>query len=710
MSRTGGQFKELVELIELQLEERISPQQFGRLESLVRADIANRRFYREYLDLHGMLHWDTAISEDSSCDPIEPSLATVETFASDSHARKSGRSFVSMASICVIVLVGAIAIVMNGNTEPDDEKIVRLPIDSVDTPDGGDDSHDILPRPRPETTPLRPVNLEPGREIVVERGADTDGIRVQDDQRDVSVEPVVVQTDRNSSGLFVAFINDQIRKGWVENQVEPSPKADDAEWIRRVFLDIVGHIPEPDQVRRFLADTSTGKREALVDELLDDEDFIRNSTTVWTNLLIGRSNPRNVNRAALQKYLREAFAENRGWDGIVRDFVAAEGSNSENGAVNFLLAHLNNQAVPATAITSKLFLGLQVQCTQCHDHPFNDKSQEEFWAFNSCFKQIEVRREPREDDPKTLDVHLLQIPFGGATFYENREGLMRAALPRFEDQRIGEDENVRRREKLAELMTTGARTQVADAYVNRVWEHFFGVAFTPAVDDMGPHAAVSHPELLDGISRAFVRSGYDTRRLIRWICTSEAYGLTSRQTEGNVVDRPADGETPLFSRVYVKPMSVEQLFDSLLIATQAREVFGSDWNAVERRRQQWLQQFVMAWGTDENDEANLFDGTIPQALMLMNSELIQLALDSQRGTYLDRVVRRRGTEQDKIEAIALATLSRPANSNEVAAVRRLIRDDIGRLPRGSDPNSAVRSSLQDLMWACLNSNEFILIH
>ena len=229
---------------------------------------------------------------------------------------------------------------------------------------------------------------------------------------------------------------------------------------------------------------------------------------------------------------------------------------------------------------------------------------------------------------------------------------------------------------------------------------------------MGPHVAVSHPELLDELTRQFVRSGYDTKQLVRWICNSEAYSLTSRfnSDETNVGDDPALGNEPLFSRVYVKQMTVEQLFDSLLVATQAQEVFGSTWEAVAERRQQWLQQFVMAWNTDENDEADLFDGTIPQALMMMNGELIDLALASDRGTLLSKVARSSASEKEKIDTIALAALSRLPSRQETAAVRKLIRDSVSSSARPADQQLAMRSGLQDLFWACLNSNEFILIH
>ncbi len=149
-----------------------------------------------------------------------------------------------------------------------------------------------------------------------------------------------------SAQELIAFVNTEIRKGWEANAIAPSEVADDAEWLRRVYLDIVGHIPDSDEVVRFLGDKDKAKRAKLIDELLDTPAFVRNQTVIWTNLLIGRRTPDRVSRRGLEKFLRESFAKNKGWDKIVADLLSAEGHFEENGAANFLLAHLNDGAVP----------------------------------------------------------------------------------------------------------------------------------------------------------------------------------------------------------------------------------------------------------------------------------------------------------------------------------------------------------------------------
>lgn len=708
MEDNSGLFK----LLELLLENRISPGEFEHLEAMIRDDASARKLYLQYIDLHGMLHYDTAAphlpTKAASAVDVASDDATIELVRPDIRQpqRRQAASVVPTIVSCLVL----VALIGYFSFTGSDESQTR---DIVEQPASGPDS---IVRTSPETSPLdrRPLGpfelpertvREPqnqadfnGRTIEVVYNA-WDGSPVPDPGQ---VEATAQQVGHSNADI-VAFVNSRIRSAWEDNEVMPSPRSEDSEWLRRTYLDIVGHIPSAEEARAFLASRNPDKRQNLVESLLDDEDYVRNWTTVWTNLLIGRSNPREVDRPALKKFLRESFAGNRGWDDVVEEFIAAQGNHQENGATNFLLAHVNNQALPATATVARLFLGQQLQCLQCHNHPFNDWQQEKFWGFHGFFSQMEVV----SDRSKTSLIDRGSIP--EAIYYERRNGLLRATYPEFNGRRFRPEdvtETTRLRQELAGLMTSGESTDVARAFVNRMWQHFFGAAFTPVVDDMGPHAVPSHPELLEGLSRSFVRSGYDVKQLIRWITSSEAYHLSSRFSETNEIDDPASGQMPLFSRVYVKSMSVEQTFDSLMVATRAGDALGSDWDAVDRERQRIQKQFVMQWETEDNDEANLFDGSVPQALMMMNSPLIQTALDSSRGTYIGRVLRSDGSEVEKIEAVAMAALSRQPSPNEIAAVRELAR--AGERHRNFENGFSTR--LEDLFWAYLNSSEFILIH
>src|SRR5262245_29201804 len=258
-------------------------------------------------------------------------------------------------------------------------------------------------------------------------------------------------------------------------------------------------------VQKFVADKDKAKRAKLIDKLLDeDPGYVRNFTTIWTNNLIGRAPPPNnsgVKRGPLQKFLRDSFGKNRGWNEIIGDLLTAEGDNGKNGATNYLLSHLNDGAVPATAISARLFLGTQVQCTQCHNHPFNEWKQNAFWELNTFFRG--TRRDAvRRYNEKTgrMDVDHLVLAasdVGGGVFYERRNGVMEVAYPKYDGVEVSPEAGTNRRRELSRLILKGERTLPSDAIVNRMWGHFFGYGFTKPVDDMGPHNPPSHPALLE---------------------------------------------------------------------------------------------------------------------------------------------------------------------------------------------------------------------
>lgn len=518
-----------------------------------------------------------------------------------------------------------------------------------------------------------------------------------------------------SSDVLISFINEQIRQGWTDNEIEASEVAGDGEWVRRVYLDIVGHVPPMEEVEKFLADKDKAKRSKLIDTLLDDPGYVRHWTNVWANLMIGQDTPRRVSRKGMEKFLREAFTKNRPWNDVVMDIVSAEGHFEENGAVNFLLAQMvmPDDGVLATAKTTRLFLGMQVQCTQCHNHPFNDWQQRQFWEFNNFFRQLQ-REDHRKYDAKAgrmVDDYSELIRRDGVSdhvTYEKRNGLIEAAYPRYFgkdliDEVAQKDKDgwdVNRREVLAKLMIDGEKPLAALAMVNRMWSQFFGYGITKPVDDMGPHNPPSHPELLDRLGNEFVKSRYDVKQLIRWICNSEAYNLTSQASKVNEEkDNPAAGTTAMFSHVYLKSMSAEQLYDSLIVATNAHKSGRSSWEQAEDKKRVWLRQFVVAFGTDEGDESTTFNGSIPQALMMMNGDLVKDAISAQKGSFLNTILAEAPKDTDRIRRLYLTALGRAPSPKEAKGAQDLLRVNPDKL-----------AAYQDMFWALLNSNEFIFIH
>jgi hypothetical protein len=515
-----------------------------------------------------------------------------------------------------------------------------------------------------------------------------------------------------SSDPLIAFIDEQIRTGWQDNEVQPSQHATDAEWLRRVYLDLVGHIPAPEVVNAFVADKDEAKRSKVIDQLLDDPDYVRNFTTVWANLLLGRNTPDRTSRPGLEKFLRESFARNRPWNDIVFDLLTATGHFEENGAVNFLLGQLDGNpnredyTVEATAKATRLFLAMQVQCTQCHNHPFNDWQQAQFWQFDSFFKQI-VRNNVQKYDPtsgRMVDDYseLLPRDFDGPVYYETRAAEMKVAYPEYFGTEVGFGTEVDRRAEFAKLVCRDdPNKQLARAMVNRTWGHFFGYGFTRPLDDMGPHNAPSHPDLLERLTDEVVKSGYDLKQLARWICNTEAYNLTSQYNETNDIDCPADGEVPLFSHMYVKTMTAEQLYDSLLVATSAHKAGQSGYEQAQAQRDRWMRDFLVIFGGNEDEEPTLFSGSIPQALMMMNGELVQKAVSTDKGSYLNTVLSdaRLRNDNARLQQLYVSAFGRLPDRRETGALTQYI---------ASRPDKV--AAYQDVYWSLLNSNEFIVNH
>ena len=531
----------------------------------------------------------------------------------------------------------------------------------------------------------------------------------------------------DSDSTVIDRINVLIRAGWENNDVKPSDLTEDGEFARRVALDVVGHIPEYTELMTYLDDKSPDKRRKYVEQLLDQEGYMRNWTSIWSSLLIGRANNRaNNTRAALDKWLRNCFYKNLPYDQMVKELLTASGGSDENGAVVFLASHLNDGKVPATAITSRLFLGRQVQCTQCHNHPFNDWQQSQFWGMNAFFRGTNRQGRGREEITLSDDMS------SGVVTFEKRNGEIRATLPTYFDGTMVPEFEKSPRQTLADFVVDPKKPYLAEAIVNRMWGHFLGYGFTKPVDDMGPHNQASHPELLAYLTQEFQESRYDLKRLIRWIAGSEAYQLSSRTHDGNKTDEPAAGETPLFSHAYSKQFRAEQLYDSLLIATAADKANRSSEQA-EGQRRQWLQQFVTTFGTDENDEQTSFNGTIPQALLLMNGQLVNNAISGGNGSFLRRVLDASGGRPDETTTpapkpknpaaakVAAAKGGSPQMKNMPKKIETLFLVALSRKPSAEELNSINEVfqkngytdpivGLQDVFWAILNSNEFIINH
>lgn len=570
------------------------------------------------------------------------------------------------------------------------------------------------------------------------------------------------QEDRDTE--VVALINTHLRSSWEKHNLRPAGAATESEWCRRVYLDVLGRLPSVRELNEFLANPARSKsqvqakRAQLVDRLLGTEyvaDYVNHWSAMWTNTLIGRTGGRMqrslTDRDGMRDYLSASLFTNKPYNELAGELITATGSATPgrddfNGAVNFLIEKLAEDGVQATAKTAEIFLGTAVQCTQCHDHPFNENRQNQFWELNAFFRQAAVvvdreaeppqgrvvdrdfagegrtlyrdtRREIylEDRDGKLVDRDAVQ-QLSAPIYYELRNGQLKVAYPAFIDgtqladlfaERKSTQEaergnsgylaDVNRRQELITLIL--ASREFDQAIANRMWAYFFGYCFTKPPHDMGPHNPPSHPELLDELGLAFRESGFDLKRLMRWIVLSDAYGLSSRVSTGNKADDPTKGVVPQFSRFYVRQMLPEQLFESLLVVTDADKTVAAKQRADFKDR--WLRQFDTAFGTDDNAEATTFNGSIPQILTLMNGELMERACRADSGSFLDRIANDGSlSNREKINYLYRAALGRHPTKPEADMCNELLD------ARGGD----VVGTLQDVWWAVLNSNEFILVH
>jgi hypothetical protein len=499
-------------------------------------------------------------------------------------------------------------------------------------------------------------------------------------------------------GANPVFIDKQTEESWKKAGVKPARPATDEEFLRRVYLDLLGRIPNVQEARAFLTTKENDKRAKLIEYLLDHPDYPKNFATQWMVLLIGRSNQgRMVDRGALTTWLRKQFAADRPWNEVVQDLVSSSGSNKENGAVNYVLAHLEFDAVPLTSRTTRLFLGQQIQCTQCHDHPSNEWKQLDFWGINAFFKGMKTENvtKPSATGQEAYDhTDLSDQPTEAYVRFDRRDGQVGIAFPRFLDgRRISQGQDVIRRSELGKLIADPSNEAMAKAFVNRMWAHFLGRGFVDPVDDFGSHNPPSNPELLDQLAKEFKENGYSVKKLCRWIANSRVYQQSS------IKIKPSAKEEGLFCQMQLKPMSPEQLFDSLLTATRAHRAGSGDED--HRKRDAWLNQFLFTFANDETEESTSFQGTIPQALMMMNGDLMAQAVGGKPGSFLNDLLvkaqKSRSPEIYMVNNLYLAALSRYPTATELRESSKIL---------SSFPDTI--NVLEDMFWALLNANEFIL--
>ena len=492
---------------------------------------------------------------------------------------------------------------------------------------------------------------------------------------------------------LTANIDQRIAAAWPSN-TKPAARADDAEFFRRVHLDLTGRIPSIVEIRDFLDDPRLEKRRLWVERMLqsagDDpsyrDAYCNHFATVWRTWWLGQSNQQGLSQqVALDTWLRNRLKSNVAYDRIVHDLLSLDvvqynmGRGSFEGSPSAF--YLANDLLPENlaASTARLFLGVKLECAQCHAHPFAKWTREQFWEFAAFF--TDVPQPGRPNPANKLKPHE-GIKISG-TEKVVKARFLEGQAPTWKDEKT--------RTTLSDWMTASDNPFFARAAVNRLWGYFFGTGLVEQLD--GPHDDVNpnHLALLDELAKAFVASKYDLKFLISAIVASQTYQRTSMVSGDGPLDRK------LFARMSLRGLSPEQLFDSLAVATECVETAAGDPGEFLIGGSQTPRAQFAAKFPNQEDKTD-YQMSILQALYLMNNDFIARHTSLRKNRTLATLAEQRTSNVSKVESLYLVVLSRKPRPEETTRFVAYI-----------DAGDA-KSALGDVFWILLNSPEFILNH
>jgi len=482
------------------------------------------------------------------------------------------------------------------------------------------------------------------------------------------------------------LIDQQVLQRLQEEKVAPSPLADDAEFLRRICLDLTGTIPSAERTAAFLNDTDPARRAKLIDELLASSDYGKHQADLWQAMLMPRSSDvRFVQREPLVKWLEGSFNENKPWNKMVNEMLTATGTQENNGAVTFFLT--NNTVDKVNDQVARLFLGVQLQCAQCHNHPFTDWKQTDYWHMAAFFMKTQIDRAKNPKNSTGLPgVQEINTIKRGKNVLPESAKILSPKFLQGEEPAVSSSKPLR--PVLADWLTTANNPYFSKAMSNRTWAQLFGRGLVNPIDDLHEGNPASHPELMTELAKQFAASDFDLKYLIRAICNSQTYQRTSKPSGNN-----ADASPALYSRMAVKVLSPEQLFDSLtvILGTQSKGGAGRNAGAAARNGPTTPRQAFVAFFMLDEPDPNEYQAGIPQVLRLMNSQM------TNSSTTLGKIIKDAKTPAEVIDQLYLTVLSRRPTAGEKETM-------LAHVKKQSDP----KTGYADILWAMLNTSEFAL--
>ena len=479
--------------------------------------------------------------------------------------------------------------------------------------------------------------------------------------------------------------------------IPPSKVCDDATFIRRVSLDIAGRLPTAEEAQAFAADKDAAKRAKLVDRLLSSMDYADYFANKWSAVLRNKkeNNNQTLGAYAFHEWIRDQLRMNRPYDEFVRDIVAASGEVSQNPPVVWYRSvQTTEQQLEDTA---QLFLGLRIQCARCHHHPFEKWSQNDYYGFAAFFTQ--VGRKNGINGLQSRDEARIYHKRGTAQSRNPRSGenLKPTGLGS-DPMELAQDDDPR--QSLADWMSDPSNPFFAKALANRYWKHFFGRGIVDPEDDMRVTNPASNPELLDALAKSFIGSKFDLKAMIRTICTSQTYQLSSEPNKYNVNDKQN------FSRYYPKRLNAEVLYDAINLVTNSPTQFGgmpSGMRAVQLPDTSVNNYFLTVFGKPQGNSAceceRSSEANLAQSLHLLNSNEIQGKLTNGNGRAAKLSREKDRPDDQRISELYFWAFARQPDAEELKIATAHINKSENK-----------QQAYEDVLWALINTKEFLFNH
>lgn len=515
------------------------------------------------------------------------------------------------------------------------------------------------------------------------------------------------------SATTVAADVDRLIDASLPAEVERAPRTNDEDFLRRITLDLAGALPSPSDVTAFGLDPDPDKRARMIDRLLESPEYARTWARYWSDVVYTNATEERarITQGTFETWLEEQFAANRPWDEVATELLTATGGITEDGRTALIFAH-TGQPAELAAETSRIFLGIQIQCANCHDHPTDSWTREQFHELAAFFPRIRVRPETA-GDVRSFVVESVNVNQG-------RRGQVRPAVqpgrgapeyympdlnnPSSRGTRVqpvffvdgtsleAGTSDLDRRTALAQAITSPENEWFSKAFVNRVWGELTGRGFYTPIDDIGPLRAADCEDALQALADGFTAQGYDVQWLYRTIANTETYQRQIRTPD------PA-AETPPFASAMPARLRADQVYNSLTKVLGVEQLAGAGGRrrgGFGMNRDPGRTAFAGLFGFDPSMPQEDIVGSIPQALYLMNSPQVGGLIRGNGNTRLGRILRNHADNADALAELYVLTLAREPSAEETSIALDYV-EEVGNRTE----------AFEDLFWSLLNSSEFL---